>query len=187
MGMTLETNRLFLKTSELGFAASCSDYYRRNREFLAQYEPERDEIFYTPEYQLEILKKEIAGMEAGTICPFYLFRKEEPETVIGKISLNNIVRGAFLSCFYGVKMDQAYINQGYMTEALKRAIQYAFDELGLHRIEGNIMPRNIRSLRVAEKCGFQSEGIAEKYLRINGVWEDHVHMVIRNQAMEGDR
>lgn len=71
-----------------------------------------------------------------------------------------------------------------MTETTKAVVKYAFKDLGLHRIEGNVMPRNERSLRVVEKCGFQSEGIAEKYLKINGVWEDHVHMVIRNHAME---
>ena len=92
--------------------------------------------------------------------------------------------GAFCSCYVGVKMDKDFINQGYMTEAEKAVIAYAFDVLGLHRIEANVMPRNKCSMRLAEKCSFQYEGLSEKYLKINGVWEDHVHMVIRNHKME---
>jgi ribosomal-protein-alanine N-acetyltransferase len=58
-----------------------------------------------------------------------------------------------------------------------------FGEYGLHRIEANIIPRNAASLRVAEKAGFLPEGIARKYLKIHGVWEDHVHMVRMNDAV----
>ena len=63
-------------------------------------------------------------------------------------------------------------------------MDYAFGPLALHRVEANIMPRNQASLRVAEKCGFQPEGLARRYLCINGVWEDHLHMVRLNAAME---
>jgi ribosomal-protein-alanine N-acetyltransferase len=59
-----------------------------------------------------------------------------------------------------------------------------FGEYGLHRIEANIMPRNAASLRVVEKAGFHREGLAKKYLKINGVWEDHIHMVLLNDRME---
>lgn len=81
-------------------------------------------------------------------------------------------------------MDQAWCNQGYATEALQAAIMCAFDELELHRIEANVLPYNAPSLRVLEKLGFESEGLAIKYLKINGRWEDHIHMVLRNRHME---
>jgi [ribosomal protein S5]-alanine N-acetyltransferase len=58
-----------------------------------------------------------------------------------------------------------------------------FQELGLHRIEANIMPKNKRSLRVVEKLGFYNEGLAYKYLKINGKWEDHIHMVLLNDKV----
>ena len=64
-----------------------------------------------------------------------------------------------------------------MTQAVQTVTDFGFGELGLHRIEGNVMPRNRASLRVLEKCGFQKEGISPRYLKINGVWEDHIHMV----------
>ena len=83
--------------------------------------------------------------------------------------------GSARSLGYALGVD--YWGQGYMTEAVKACAACAFGTLGLHRIEGNIMPRNRRSLRVAEKCGFREEGLARAYLRIHGVWEDHIHMV----------
>ena len=92
----------------------------------------------------------------------------------------NIIRVAFLSCHLGYKLDKDEINQGYMTEALERAKDIIFDEFGLHRIEANIIPRNTRSMRVVQKLGFHEEGLAYRYLRINGKWEDHVHMALLN-------
>lgn len=76
------------------------------------------------------------------------------------------------------------MNQGLMTEGIQAVIIYAFEELQLHRIEANIMPRNKASMKVVQKLGFYEEGLAYKYLKINGVWEDHFHMVIRNVTME---
>ena len=182
--MVIETERLLLKSPQPEFAEACAAYYKRNKAFLALYEPKRESSFYEPAHHLGILADEMKQMHNQTMAPFYLFRKEEPETVVGKINLSNIVWGAFRSCFLGYKLDESYINQGYMTEAVKAVVRYAFEDLGLHRIEGNVMLCNARSMRVLENCGFQSEGIAEKYLKIHGAWEDHVHMVIRNHAME---
>jgi ribosomal-protein-alanine N-acetyltransferase len=71
-----------------------------------------------------------------------------------------------------------------MTEAVKAVVDYGFNTLALHRIEANIMPRNIASLRVVGKLGFINEGLSKKYLKINGQWEDHIHMVIFNEVME---
>lgn len=180
----IETQRLILRLPQPEFAETCAAYYERNREFLSEYEPIREDEFYTAEYHQNLIQDEMKCVEAKTAYPFYIFRKEEPNAMIGKLSLNNVVWGAFCSCFIGAKMDQDLINQGYMTEATKAVVQYAFEVLEMHRIEGNVMPRNKRSIRVAEKCGFQCEGVSEKYLKINGVWEDHVHMVIRNHKME---
>jgi ribosomal-protein-alanine N-acetyltransferase len=53
----------------------------------------------------------------------------------------------------------------------------------LHRIEANVMPRNLRSRRVLAKLGFAEEGLARQYLKINGVWEDHIHYVMFNDDL----
>jgi [ribosomal protein S5]-alanine N-acetyltransferase len=69
------------------------------------------------------------------------------ERIVGSIAISNIIRGPFQSCYLGYRMDGKLLNRGLMTEGLKAIIVYAFDEMNLHRIEANIMPRN-----AASKC-----------------------------------
>ena len=114
---------------------------------------------------------------------FYIALKGS-NPIIGSIALSNIIRGAFQSCHLGYQLDGAHTGQGYMTEAVKRIVVFGFEELKLHRIEGNVIPRNLPSRAVLEKSGFVSEGLSNKYLKINGKWEDHLHYVILNEALE---
>jgi len=129
---------------------------------------------------------ELETIKEGRLFKVWFFKQEDIalDYVLGSIALNNIVRGAFQSCHLGYKMDQNNINKGYMTEGLEKVIDYAFNVLKLHRIEANIMPHNAASLRVVEKLGFYNEGLAKKYLKINGRWEDHIHMVLLNESLE---
>ncbi|MDR3540367.1 MAG: GNAT family N-acetyltransferase [Desulfosporosinus sp.] len=181
----LETDRLILKVLDENSAGLLLDYYERNNEFLKEWEPVRDSNFYTIAYQREALYKELSKISDKGTFRVWLFKKEDAFSgTIGSIGLNNIVYGAFLSCHLGYKLDHEEINQGYMTEALYKIIEFAFTTLELHRIEANIRPQNVRSMRVVEKLGFYNEGLAKKYLRINGKWEDHFHMVLLNEAME---
>ena len=182
--MTILTDRLELRSSQIDFAEMAAAYYLRNADFLAQYEPLREPAFYTKEGQLKILQQEILQEKERTGIAFYLFLKDNPGQIAGKINLNNIVWGGFCSCFLGYKMEERLINSGYMTEAVSATAACAFDTLHLHRIEANVMPRNLRSLRVLEKCGFENEGMSRKYLKIGGVWEDHIHMVKLNEKIE---
>lgn len=175
-----ETDRLQLRMLAEEHADVVLEYYRRNAHFLDEWEPGRSDNFYTREYHAEVLKNERINMEAGRLVRLWLFKKGEPSRVIGNIGFNNIVRGAFLSCHLGYKLDGEEINKGYITEALRKGIEVMFSEYGLHRIEANIIPRNARSRRVVEKLGFYNEGLAYKYLKINGRWEDHIHMVLLN-------
>lgn len=178
-----ETERLLLRLLDEEHAGLVLDYYQRNAAFLDEWEPARGETFYTREYHAEALKSDRINMEAGRLARFWIFKKDVPGRVIGTIAFSNIVRGAFLSCHLGYKLDGAEINKGYMTEALRKGIEVMFSEHGLHRIEANIIPRNTRSLRVVEKLGFYSEGLAYQYLKINGKWEDHLHMVLLNDKV----
>ena len=184
MAFSLQTNDLILKTAEVSFAENLLNYYRRNRAFLEGFEPKRDAHFFTLEYQEAKLQHDIADILHKTGVHFYVFPKDEPETIIGSIGLSNIVWGSFLSCFLGYKLDEAHQNKGFMTQAVQAVSRFAFDTLQLHRIEANVMPRNIASRRVLEKCGFQEAGVSPKYLKINGVWEDHIHMELLNEALE---
>ena len=131
-----------------------------------------------------ILRNQEKDFEEKRSCRFYISEADRLEQIIGFIALNGIVMGAFCSCYLGYQLDLEHRNNGYMTEATNRIVDYAFKELGLHRIEGNVMPRNKASIAVALKCGFEYEGLSKKYMKINGVWEDHAHYVRLNESME---
>ena len=182
----LETERLVLKVLDSSFAPMVLDYFIRNKAFLLQWETFRDDAFYSTDFQRELLATELQKMDEEQLFKVWIFEKSDKcfDKTIGSVALNEIIRGCFHSCFLGYRMDEHKRNQGYMTEAVRAAIDYAFNILALHRIEANIMPHNIASLRVVEKLGFINEGLAKKYLKINGRWEDHIHMVHLNESME---
>lgn len=175
-----DTERLVVKVLDETFADKVLDYYKRNSDFLGEWEPIRDASFYEIEYHKQQLQSDMLGIENGNLLRLWIFKKEDKDKIIGAVAFNNIVRGAFLSCHLGYKLDKDELNKGYMSEAIKKGIEIIFEEYKLHRIEANIMPKNIASLRVVEKLGFYNEGLAYKYLRIHDQWEDHIHMVMLN-------
>ena len=112
---------------------------------------------------------------------------------IGEVSIGSVQRGPFQSANVGYWIDEPHAGHGYMPEAVVLVLRYAFEELGLHRVEAAIVPRNKASRRVAEKLGMREEGTSERFLQIRGVWEDHVRYAItsedwkqRKQEIEDD-
>ncbi len=99
----------------------------------------------------------------------------------GEINLNSIQRGPFQNAYIGYWMDEACAGNSYTPEAAAVLFQFAFEEVRLHRLQIAIIPRNRASRRVVEKLGIRSEGIAVRYLEINGVWEDHVRYAITTE------
>jgi ribosomal-protein-alanine N-acetyltransferase len=97
---------------------------------------------------------------------------------IGEVSLGSVQRGPFQSANVGYWIDEPHAGHGYMPEAVAVVLRFAFDQLGLHRVEAAIVPRNARSRRVAEKLGMRDEGTSARFLQIRGVWEDHVRYAI---------
>lgn len=100
-------------------------------------------------------------------------REAQKNELIAVININEPVFGAFKSAYLGYYMDAEFAGKGYMTEGLDLAIDYAFSELELHRLEANIQPGNIPSISLVKKLGFKKEGFSPKYLCINNVWCDH--------------
>lgn len=181
----MQNTQIKLLPADPSLAGQVADYYRRNRSFLEKFEPLRDEAFYSSTYQKEALQREVLDCRERRAFRFYIRLTGCPQQIIGMIGLNNVVWGAFCSAFLGYKLDEQFINRGYMSDAISRIVTYAFHELRLHRIEANVMPRNKASLRVLEKNHFVNEGISKYYLNIHGVWEDHIHMVKINEDMHG--
>ncbi len=99
----------------------------------------------------------------------------------GEMNLSSIQRGPFQSCYVGYWIDEAVAGNSYASEALVVAARFAFEELRLHRLQVAIVPRNSASLRVVGKLGLRYEGLAERYVEINGVWEDHHRFAITEE------
>ena len=179
-----KTSRLTLRVLDERDAPKIAAYYNRNKAFLEPWEHKKPPGFFMVENHRLTLRLEEEGFLRGEMVRYWIFLKEDEETPIGSIAITNIIRGVFKSCFLGYKLDVGHEGRGYMTEAIAKVVKIAFNELKLHRIEANIMPRNAASLRAVEKNGFLNEGLARKYLKINGVWEDHYHMVLLNETLE---
>lgn len=171
--MELETTRLILKVLKEDQADLVVDYQIANKDFVKEWSPIRKEEFFTLDYHQKNLTQNLSPL----LLRLFLFEKEDQSTIIGDIGFSNIVRGAFQSCHLGYSMLHSKINHGYITEALEASIQYVFKEMGLHRIEANVVPRNKPSIKVLEKLGFENEGLRKTYLMINGKWEDHLSFV----------
>lgn len=177
---TYETKRLKLVLSNPNLSQQVADYFVRNRQFLFATEPEREDDFFTVGFQRRELEADTERFHALKGVKFWVFLKDSDE-IIGMIAFNEIVMGVFQSCYLAYRLDKDEVNKGLMTEAVAKGVEIAFYDIGLHRLEANIMPKNKPSLRVAEKLNFTNEGVAKAYLKINGVWEDHIHMVLLNE------
>lgn len=175
-----ETERLELHLSNPEIVEEVTNYFIRNKEFLSDVEPIRPDEYYTPEFQKKILLSDFLFLNNASCFKFWITKKGEKK-VIGVLNFNGIIKGSFSSCFLSFRLDKDEVRNGYMTEAIKKGICIAFNDLGLHRIEANIMPKNKIALDLVEKLGFKNEGIGKKYLKIHGIWEDHIHMVILNE------
>ena len=125
----------------------------RNRAAFAPFDPVQPEDFFTEEGQAERLAEELGWAETGRSFRFLLVQPRHPGKIIGALGFNEIVRGAFQSCFVSYKIDAALWGRGYGSEAIRYGTGWAFRVLGLHRAEANVMPRNAASLRAAERAG----------------------------------
>jgi len=152
-------------------AKSVLNYYIKNKDYLSKFEPHREKNFYTLDIQKRILIESYREFLNGKSVNFGIYKDK---TFIGKIQISNIVMGVFKSAFVGYSIDEDEQGKGYMKEALKLTIEYAFKEINLHRIEASTLVDNIRSQKVLLSCGFKEIGLNEKYIFINGDWQDHL-------------
>ncbi len=137
-------------------------------EFHAPWFPERDAAAFEPAAFAAFLET-----DTGDRCIRFLIRRVEDDAILGAVNLNEIVRGAFQSAYLGYWIGVAYQGRGYMKEAVAQAVERAFGEFGLHRVEANIIPENTSSLGVVKALGFRREGYSPAYLKIAGEWRDH--------------
>ncbi|MGF7031840.1 ribosomal-protein-alanine N-acetyltransferase [Paenibacillus mucilaginosus] len=142
-----------------------------NRGFFQPFEPVQDEASYTRAAVKEYISHSLAEQEQGGSFSFGIFTPDDE--LIGRVRLSCIVRGAWQNANLGYMLAERWNGRGLMTEAVGLTLKFAFEHANLHRVQAGIMPHNLGSQRVAEKNGMRCEGLAERYLRIAGVWEDH--------------
>ncbi|MEK0313405.1 GNAT family N-acetyltransferase [Cohnella sp. 56] len=168
-------------------ATGLLDLRRRNRAFFEPFEPIRPDREFASEGIRDLLSQDALHWERGSGYGFGIFLGGE-DKLVGRVNLSNVVRGAWESCTVGYYLDKDMNGRGLMTEALGLALEYAFGEAGLHRVQAAVMPRNLPSIRVVEKNGFRYEGLAEYYLKINGRWEHHhIYSLTREHWTPGRR
>lgn len=150
----------------------------RNREFLEPWEPVRPDAYFTVRGQRAVLRAALDQHEQGTCMPRVVL--DDAGAVVGRITLNGITRGAFQSCSVGYWVSEHVNGRGLATAAVGHAVRVAFDELGLHRVQGETLLHNGASQRVLERNGFVRIGTAPEYIEIAGRWQDHaIYQVIR--------
>lgn len=180
--MDLHTRRLTLRGLRPSDFPQWSEVRVRCSEWLRIWEPRRQPGTPDPSRDLVAFTSRCTARERerqlGSGHAFGVFHGS---TFIGEVNISNVRRGPFQSADIGYWVDQQHAGRGYTPEAVVGVLGYAFEHLSLHRVEIAIIPRNRRSLRVVEKLGIRSEGVAERFLEINGVWEDHVRHAITSE------
>ncbi|MFZ0666867.1 MAG: GNAT family protein [Acidimicrobiales bacterium] len=109
------------------------------------------------------------------------------DRLAGEITLSSIQRGPFQQAYIGYWVDEDLAGRGLAGEAVVIVLKYAFEDLGLHRVEIAIVPRNSPSRRVVQKLDLREEGIAVGFLEIDGKWEDHVRYAITSEEWKDRR
>ena len=183
----LHTPRLQLRAPDpdpaLGQARAIADFQARNDAHFAPWDPPRGADEHRPEAIQGRLVTGAAAFGAGQGWRWWLALADEPQRVVGSVSLSNLSRGPFQNCSLGYALDASIQGRGLMHEALLAVIAEAFaPAINLHRLQAAVRPENARSLAVLARLGFADEGLARDYLYIDGAWRDHRLFALTNPA-----
>jgi ribosomal-protein-alanine N-acetyltransferase len=156
----------------------------RNRAFLDPWEPVRPDSWFTAGGQRAVLAECLDQHARGAMVPLVIL--DEEGGIAGRLSVNNVVHGAFRSASLGYWVAQEAGGRGLATAAVADAVRLAFGELGLHRLEACTLFHNAASQRVLRRNGFAPFGVAPRYLRIAGRWQDHILFHLLNDEPDAE-
>lgn len=150
-----------------------------NREWLRPWEATNPEgpTSFDIRAQIRMLLKQ---MDNNTCLPFVI---EENGEIVGQLNVANILFGSVSSCVIGYWVAPEVAGKGITPTAVALVCDYLFNVVGIHRIEIDIRPENLASLRVVEKLGFRYEGLKERYIHINGAWRDHYIFALTHEEV----
>jgi ribosomal-protein-alanine N-acetyltransferase len=172
-GPVIRADRVWLRVPQMADYAEWANLRGISEDFLRPWEPEWSPDELTRSAYRRRLRYYHRDLRDGTGYAFFLFRNDDNK-LLGGATLSNARRGVSQSISIGYWIGKPFIRQGYMTAALRGLIPFVFNNLGYHRIEAACLPSNVASRRLLEICGFEHEGFARKYLKINGLWQDHL-------------
>lgn len=169
----IETERMTLRLPSHGDFRAWSALRRDSAAFLVPWEPAWAPDHLSRKSFTNRVYWSARAEGNGTAVPLFLIRRED-QGLLGAITLDNIRRGPAQSGVLGYWIGAPFARQGYMREAIRAVVHYAFSALDLSRIEAACLPENAASRGVLEGSGFKYEGVAQSYLQINGRWRNHV-------------
>ncbi len=155
-----------------------SELYSRNWDHLRPWMPQRGDARFDVDTCRADLQREVAEHASGTA---YYFITVAGGEAVGRVTLSNIVRRAWQNANLGYWIAGTHQRRGLTSAAVRLCLDFAFRHAGLHRVQAAIIPRNTASVRVAENAGMRREGVALRYLEINGAWEDHLIYAITRE------
>nr|WP_189085034.1 GNAT family N-acetyltransferase [Agromyces mediolanus] len=168
-----------LRAIAAGDGAALAAAYARNRAHLAPWEPERTPEFFSASVQEREAVASVRRLAEGTAIPLVLVERgddgDDPggERIVGRVNLSDVVRGVFLNAHLGYWIDAERQGRGLATAAVGGALHFA-RRAGLHRVQAGTLVHNAASQTVLQRNGFTRIGLAPRYLRIAGEWQDHV-------------
>ncbi len=171
-----------IKLSTVEDAMYLSQYYTSNENHLSLWEPLKNKDYNKLELWQERLRQREIEQTEKKGAYFVAYNKNSTE-IIAICNLTGITYGVFLACYMGYSVSKSFEGQGKMKVLCSYVTQYAFNELGLNRVMSNYMPKNKRSENLLKSIGFVKEGVASKYLFINGLWEDHILTSLLNKKI----
>jgi len=172
-GPVVEGRSILLRPPRAADYAAWSGLREASRDYLEPWEPawpEDDLSRAAFRRRLSVYGRE---RDLGNAWPFFIF-DPDGRTLLGAITLSNVRRGVAETATLGYWVGEGFAGRGVATAAVKACADFAFRSLKLHRVEASCLPANAASRRVLEKAGFRMEGLAKAYLKINGVWSDHL-------------
>ncbi len=172
-GPVIRGQKVWLRVPQMNDYTDWAQLRKASESFLRPWEPEWAPDELTRSAYRRRLRYYHRDIRDGTGYAFFLFRTSD-NTLLGGATLTNARRGVSQSISIGYWVGADHSRQGYMTAALGLLMPFVFSQLGFHRLEAACLPSNLPSRKLLAKCGFEHEGFARKYLKINGLWQDHL-------------
>lgn len=177
----ITTERLTLRLATPNDIPAILRFFSDNAAFFKPFQPTWAATYLSEQHWQAQIAQSREDWQQDRALRLFIFPHHEPATIIGNVNFSNFVRGAAHFCHLGYNVAQTAQGQGYMTEAVRAAIDYVFSELGMHRVMANYMPHNQPSGRLLRRLGFVVEGYARDYLLIDGCWQDHILTSLVNE------